>query len=111
MTKTPYNKLIRDKIPEVLARQDKAAETSVLDVPEYKRRLLLKLVEEAQELAHAGSEKFVDELADVKEVCRAILIAFGISEEDLERVRIAKRAERGGFDKRLLLTAVTEPDA
>src|SRR3989344_4512172 len=99
MTKTPYNKLIRDKIPEVLARQDKAAETSVLDVPEYKRRLLLKLVEEAQELA------------DVKEVCRAILIAFGISEEDLERVRIAKRAERGGFDKRLLLTAVTEPDA
>lgn len=110
MPKTPYNKLIRDRIPEIVAREGKVAETSVLTVEEYKRRLLLKLVEEAHELARADSSKFMDELADVQEVLKTLFRAFGVAEEDVERVRTAKRTERGGFDKRLLLTSIIEDD-
>jgi predicted house-cleaning noncanonical NTP pyrophosphatase (MazG superfamily) len=97
---TKYNKLIRDKIPEVCNRNGKVAVIRELDEKEYEDFLLVKLREECDEFVESGS---VEELADILEVMNAVFQLKGISFEEVEELRLKKREERGGFDKRLLL--------
>lgn len=87
-----YHKLVRDRIPELIRRNGGEAQTSRLSDQEFATALARKLVEEAEEFATTPSS---EELADVLE---------------LEAVRRAKAAERGGFDKRLLLESVSYQD-
>ncbi|MDP9438889.1 MAG: nucleoside triphosphate pyrophosphohydrolase [Actinomycetota bacterium] len=96
-------KLVRDRIPEIVAAAGGRCEVRELDPEEYAERLQAKLVEEAQEFAESGDPS---ELADVLEVVRALAEHNGISWEDLERIRLHKRTERGGFARRLLMMGV-----
>ncbi|MBQ9151023.1 MAG: nucleoside triphosphate pyrophosphohydrolase [Clostridia bacterium] len=105
-TKT-YNKLVRDNIPAIIEAAGAACETEILSDADYLRLLDAKLDEE---LAEYRQDKSIEELADLLEVIRACAVARGYAVEDLERVRAEKAAKRGGFERKLLLKTVTEPD-
>jgi predicted house-cleaning noncanonical NTP pyrophosphatase (MazG superfamily) len=100
-----YNKLVRDRIPEIIAASGKKCTTSVLSEEEYLRLVDLKLDEE---LAEYHKDQNIEELADLMEVIRAAALARGYSLDELERVRSEKTAKRGGFEKRFLLKEVYE---
>ena len=100
-----YNKLVRDKIPEIIEASGKICETEILSDEEYLKMLDMKLDEE---LAEYHQEQNIEELADLLEVLYATAKARGYSIEELERVRVEKQKSRGGFDKKILLGSVTE---
>jgi predicted house-cleaning noncanonical NTP pyrophosphatase (MazG superfamily) len=100
-----YNKLVRDRIPAIIASEGRQAEVRVLDEAAYLTALRATLVEEAEEHRAAGDAA---ELVDVLEVVYALAAASGISPEQLERDRRRKREERGGFEERLLLVSVAD---
>ncbi len=93
-----YEKLVRDGIPELLDSKGVSYEKRVASLEEYKIELVKKLVEEAGEFAEVTS---VEELGDVLEVIAALS---ALPEyQDVEMVRQEKRAERGGFEGRIIL--------
>ena len=103
--KTYYNKLVRDRIPEIIESSGKTCVVEVLSDEEYLKYLDAKLDEE---LAEYHKDQNIEELADLLEVLRAAAIARGYSIEDLEQVRAAKAEKRGSFVKKLLLKEVVE---
>ena len=95
----PYNKLVRDYIPEIIKAKGGTYEDLRIASPEeYKEELIKKLGEEAKEF---GAEPSVEELADVLEVLEALKTLPEYA--NVEEIRLKKRAERGGFDKRIIL--------
>lgn len=100
-----YNKLVRDKIPEIIKASGKTCETEILSREEYIRMLDKKLDEE---LAEYHKDNNIEELADLLEALYAIAKARGFSIEELEHVRIEKQKARGGFDEKILLKSVTK---
>ena len=101
-----HNKLIRDRIPEIIEASGKRCAVEILDDQEYLRMLDTKLDEE---LTEYHSDQSLEELADLLEVLRACVTARGWTLEDLERIRAEKALSRGGFEKKLLLRYVEEP--
>ena len=101
--KTIYNKLVRDKIPEIIEVSGKICKTEILLDEEYLEILDKKLDEE---LAEYHQEQNIEELADLLEALYATANARGYSIEELERVRVEKQKVRGGFDKKILLKSV-----
>ena len=100
-----YDKLIRDKIPEIIEQSGKKCIVEVMDNDTYIEYLDQKLNEE---LAEYQQDKSVEELADLLEVMYAVVVARGYSVEELERKRLDKAEKRGAFEKRLLLKSVSE---
>lgn len=105
MNSIPYNKLIRDRIPEIIEQSGNTPIIEILDSETYKKYLDIKLGEEFQEYLESDR---VDELADLVEVIYAILKYKGINIGEFEKLRVKKAEERGGFDKQLLLKEVCE---
>jgi len=105
MSTIHYNKLIRDKIPEIIEKSGKKTVVEKLDDRAYKNYLDIKLGEELQEYLEADN---IDELADLVEVVYAILKYKGIDLNKFESIRKKKASERGAFDKRLLLKEVND---
>lgn len=100
-----YNKLIRDKIPEIIEAAGKRCIVEVMNETEYIDALDCKLNEELEEYQ---TDKSLEELADLLEVMYAVVRARGYTLEELERVRKQKAEKRGGFEKRLRLKGVIE---
>lgn len=100
-----YDKLIRDKIPEIIKESGKKCTVEIMDNDTYIKYLDAKLNEE---LAEYQVDKSLEELADLLEVMYSVVIARGYSVEKLEKVRKEKADKRGGFKKRLLLKEVSE---
>ena len=100
-----YNKLVRDRIPEIIQSSGKKCSIELLSDEEYLKLVDAKLDEE---LAEYHKDQNIEELADLLEVIRAVAIARGYTVEDLERERAEKAAKRGGFEKRILLKEVVE---
>ncbi len=98
-----YDKLIRDRIPEIIENSGKTCETEILSDEEFERYLNLKLKEETEEYLKSFE---TEELADLEEVLRAILEVKGVSYEDFDRIRLEKAEKRGAFGKKLLLKRV-----
>lgn len=100
-----YNKLVRDKIPEIISSTGKIAITRELDDEEYLRELNIKLQEEVKEYLEDNN---VEELADIVEVIYGILNVKVVLPEDFEKIRRGKFEKRGGFDKKIFLEKVVE---
>ncbi|MDD3042331.1 MAG: nucleoside triphosphate pyrophosphohydrolase [Methanosarcinaceae archaeon] len=101
-----YDKLVRDRIPEIIKNANKTPECRTLaEDREYLAYLIKKLQEEVLEFVE---DPCVEELADVREVVKALssIRAF----EDVESVQKKKREQRGGFEERILLTGVFEKE-
>jgi len=95
-----HNKLVRDRIPELIRENGGVAITRILDQSELRRMLEEKLREEVEEFL-SGRE--AEELVDVLEVVYALASERGVSEDELEHLRQIKRTERGGFDDGIFL--------
>ncbi len=94
------NKLVRDKIPEIITAQGKSCKTRILGHEEYIERLEEKLGEELSEYLES---KQPEELADLLEVIDALIMATGHTKAEILALQEQKRAARGGFEKRILL--------
>lgn len=104
-----YNKLVRDRIPEIIEKTGKELSSRILEEKEYEIELKKKLGEELAEYNEAkSSEEAVEELADILELLHAATKIHGSSFEDLEKIRKAKAEKRGGFEKRIFLIEVED---
>ncbi|NQT49654.1 nucleoside triphosphate pyrophosphohydrolase [Candidatus Kuenenbacteria bacterium] len=104
-----YKKLVRDKIPEIIEADDHMAETRILEQEEYKQALLIKLLEEVNEVQGAkDKEERMKEIGDVLEVLEAIMKANDITQEEVDEIKQKRKKTRGGFEKRIFLEH-TEP--
>lgn len=95
-----YNKLVRDRIPEIIERNGGKADIRVLSEEEYRKYLEKKLDEEVGEY---HKDKTIEELADILEVAYALAATMGCSKEQLMEMYQKKHDARGGFEKRYLL--------
>lgn len=100
-----YDKLARDKIPEILQNKGIQFTTYVAGDEEYFKKLLEKLKEEMEEFIDNPNE---EELADILEVIYAIAGFKNISRKRLEITREKKAKERGAFEKKIILEETKE---
>lgn len=104
-----YNKLIRDRIPEIITKQGLTLTTRILEADEYLTELRTKLQEETNEFLTAeSSSEAIEELADMLEVIHALAERHGASVQELERIRADKADKRGGFKDRIYLIGVED---
>lgn len=111
MKQIPYNKLVRDRIPDIIAADGRAYEVEVLGEEAYRRALRRKLVEEAHEAEKAQDRDLVKELADLLEVMYVLVELHSITWEDVEDMQRARRSSRGGFEERLMLLWAEEDES
>ena len=97
-----YNKLIRDKIPEMIEKNGGKAVIRQLSHEEFVRFLEMKLDEEVGEYHR---DRNVEELADILEVVFALADSMGCSYEELMKIRQHKYDARGGFRDRVFLVS------
>ena len=95
-----YNKLVRDKIPEIMISKNCKPVTRVLDDEEYILELNKKLLEDVNEYLKDGE---VLELADIMEVILAILKTKNVSFDEFEKLRLDKVDKRGAFEDKIFL--------
>lgn len=104
MEEKVFNKLVRDRIPEIIEGNGEIAVTRMLDDTEYKLELEKKLLEECNEVLSAVShDERIEELADVLEVLCAIGALEGVDLEKIISVMNSKREKRGGFSQKIFL--------
>jgi predicted house-cleaning noncanonical NTP pyrophosphatase (MazG superfamily) len=100
-----YNKLVRDKIPQIIAKVGGTAEFRKLSPDEFRKELLLKVGEEASGLITAKTrEDLIKELADIEAVTDEVKKVYGITDEELKFAKKANFDKKGGFDEKLFLT-------
>jgi predicted house-cleaning noncanonical NTP pyrophosphatase (MazG superfamily) len=104
----PYNKLVRDRIPEIIRMAGRHPVTRVLDLADYRAALLAKLIEEAEEAEHTPAGQLATEIADILEVLEAFAEAHDIAWDYIVETAASKRAKRGGFRDRIFLEYVEE---
>jgi predicted house-cleaning noncanonical NTP pyrophosphatase (MazG superfamily) len=110
MMKT-YNKLVRDKVPQIIQASGQQCDARVLDEQEYDLALKTKMQEELNEFFEADSQgQQIEELADLLEVIYSFSQSKEIGKDELERIRQNKYYERGGFQERLMLLSTYSND-
>jgi predicted house-cleaning noncanonical NTP pyrophosphatase (MazG superfamily) len=96
------DKLIRDKLPEIMQKEGTKACVKVMDSDEYIARLKDKLFEEASEVSAASNyDEITNELGDLLEVMMALSEACGIPFSNVVAAGALKKAEKGGFDAKI----------
>ena len=100
-----YNKLVRDKIPEIIKESGRQCDYIIADKKEQLELLINKLDEEVLEFKE---DRNLEELADIMEVLFALANNLGFKEEELIKKREEKKGERGGFEEKIVLQKVYE---
>lgn len=99
-----YNKLIRDKIPEITLASSWISKTRKLGKKEFIKKLKRKILEEVTELNQAKDDKnLIEELIDIQEIIDTILSEKNVKPIEFKKMRQNKNSKRGGFKKRLFL--------
>lgn len=98
-----YDKLIRDKIPDIINTNNQKCSYRQLSCEEFLKYAEMKLDEE---LLEYHQDKTIEELVDILEVIKSIAEAQNIEWDDLVNIMIKKREKRGGFSQRILLESV-----
>ena len=105
-----FNKLVRDKIPEIIEANGEIAKCRILEKQEFKAELEKKLFEEYNEvLESAGSER-VEELADMLEIIKALAEVENATIEQVIQVAEAKAQKRGAFKEKIFLEKTIKED-
>lgn len=105
-----YNKLVRDKILEMIEEKGLSYYARTLESEEFIKAIKAKMIEEATEFHEAkNSQESVEELADLLELIHTAIRVLGVSFEELEATREQKKKIRGGFEKRIFLLDVEDP--
>jgi len=95
-----YNKLVRDRIPEIITSRGGESVTHIATDEEYQQKAIEKLQEELAEFLESNDP---EELADLLEITYAVAESLGISQHELEKLRFKKATDRGRFTKRIIL--------
>ena len=104
-----HNKLVRDRIPEIIESTGKKFSTRILNDEEYITELKKKSFEELQEYVEATNKAdAIEELADLLEIMHALAEYHGSSMEEVEQVRQEKAEKRGGFKEKIYLIEVED---
>ncbi|MGG3857128.1 nucleoside triphosphate pyrophosphohydrolase [Metabacillus fastidiosus] len=104
-----YNKLVRDKILEIIKAEGLNYKARILTTDELLVEVKAKMIEEAHEFKEAlETKEAVEELADILELIHASLRAYGVEFEELEAIRKKKKEKRGGFEKAIYLIDVQD---
>lgn len=104
-----YNKLVRDKIPEIIIKDNRNPITRILSDDDYKKELEKKLLEEYNEvLGTTTTEERIEELADMLEIIQALAVLENKTLDDVNQVAKQKRLKRGGFEKKIFLERVID---
>jgi predicted house-cleaning noncanonical NTP pyrophosphatase (MazG superfamily) len=99
-----YDKLVRDRIPEIIEADGVKAETRELASEEIIDLLKQKTIEEGQELAEATEiDDVKKEIADLEEVLRSLRERLNISDAEIEEIRQKRADARGRFEKGIFL--------
>lgn len=128
MKKVNRNKLVRDRIPNIIIGHGLSFKARKLDAIEFENELTNKLIEEANEVAervqwlnhkceqepvskeeHAlDMQEIKEELADVLEVYVHLVKSLGLTTNDIEAAANEKRAKRGSFEDKIYLEWVED---
>lgn len=102
-----YNKLIRDKIPQIIKSNGKTPTTRILPEDEYIKEICKKTEEELTEYLEATTKEHkLEELSDLLELLKALAEYEGTTLEEIDKIRKKKAEERGGFQNRIFLKDV-----
>lgn len=104
-----YNKLVRDRILEIIDANGLAYNAKALNPQELLVEVKAKMIEESQEFYEAENmQENIEELADIFELIHTAINSLGVNYEELEAIRIQKKIERGGFEKAIYLIDVED---
>jgi predicted house-cleaning noncanonical NTP pyrophosphatase (MazG superfamily) len=95
-----YNKLVRDKIPEILEEKRVRFKTHIATKKEYLDKLYEKLIEELEEFKVKPN---MEEFADMLEVIDFIGKYYNFNLVDIKNVKKTKKEKKGGFNERIIL--------
>lgn len=98
-----YPKLVRNRVPEVMAQSGKKAQVRFVKGQELLDQLKDKLKEEVDEFL---ADEAIEELADILEVVYALSIYQGVSPAKLDEFRKLKAQERGDFSEGVVLEKI-----
>ncbi|MFC4355596.1 phosphoribosyl-ATP pyrophosphohydrolase [Chryseomicrobium palamuruense] len=102
-----YNKLIRDRILEIIEKDGKTYDMEILSKIRHEEEIKAKLTKEVQEYqATQNNQNALEELADILELIHAALPLHNVTYAQLEEVPVKKKEKRGGFDKGIYLIEV-----
>lgn len=128
MKKVTHNKLVRDRIPNIIIGHGLSFKARKLDDVEFENELANKLIEESKEVANkvqwlnhkckqepvsdgeldADMKDITEELADVLEVYINLVKSLKLTTEDIEKAANEKRARRGSFEDKIYLEWVED---
>lgn len=105
MTRKNYNKLIRDRIPEIIEQDGRQYKSTVMPEAEYRHLLGQNLIEEATEVSQSleSTSDLTKEIADLYEVIDSLIAAYNLDRQAILDLQRQPRATRVGFTKRLKL--------
>lgn len=102
-----YNKLVRDKIPEIIKKSSRKPIIEKLNQYDYVQALKVKLNEEVNEYLKVDNDKnAIEELADILEVIYSLAEIHNTTKDELELVRLLKEEKCGGFKDGIFLIKV-----
>lgn len=100
-----YNKLVRDKIPEIIESNNCKHYCHIADDKEYLQALKNKIKEEVDEFYETPC---IEEIADILEVIYALGDHYGFNQEEILKARIEKNKCRGAFKNKIILEKVAK---
>jgi predicted house-cleaning noncanonical NTP pyrophosphatase (MazG superfamily) len=102
-----FNKLVRDKVPDIIEKKGKTIHIHTAKRKEFKKLLRKKLREEVSEYLRDGSP---ETLVDALEVIYALAGMDGVTKHKLEKLRKEKSDDRGSFDEGIVLDEIKDND-
>ncbi|WP_235193484.1 nucleoside triphosphate pyrophosphohydrolase [Exiguobacterium sp. AB2] len=104
-----HNKLVRDRVPEIIQASGKQVIVKQLNQAEHFEQARLKLYEKLKEYEDTNiDEECLEELADILELAYELGRMHGASFDEMNAIREEKRERKGGFEKGLFLEEVLE---
>jgi len=98
-----YDKIVRDKIPEIIESTGKNLSTKIVSKDETINYLIKKF---SEEIAEFEEDHSTEELADILEIIHGLAYHLNIDFSELESIRKEKSNDRGGFEKSIVLKEV-----
>jgi len=106
-----FNKLVRDGMPVLYEQLGQQISFRRLVGAELLRAYRNKFIEEASELPEDGDrQKTIEELADLEQLKKDSQALLGVTDEEIETIRLKKLHEKGGFSEGIFVDTISLED-